>query len=490
MKRGLPKHGLTRLLTGLSLALLLVASTVGANVTAEEPGDQPSQQVVDAASVSFVLHYQGQLLNPATGAPKPNGDYSMIFKIYNAPTGGTALWTESKNVSVTDGLFSTLLGDTTALDPAVFTGQDLWLGVTVGSDPEATPRQRIAYSAYAMHALNADTVDGQHAAAFAAASHNHDSAYVNDDAGEVGNPDVPNGALAPEKITGTAWTSANMGAGSGLDADTLDGNDSSAFAAASHNHDSAYVNDDAGEVGNPDVPNGALAPEKITGTAWTSANMGAGSGLDADTLDGNDSSAFAAASHNHDSAYVNASGPDSMSGSSAGPILTVEQTGSGPAIQSVGSINADSLQYNNARTHYLTIPAEAFHPGSNVNYFNTYGMGGAYISATGGNALVAPVHLPDGATVTKMTVYFNDSSTSDMTVYFHRLSYIGGGYFNLATVTSSGTAGYYTKTDTTISYATIDNTDGGYLIYAYSTAWDSNLKLMGVTITYTISEAP
>ena len=427
MKRGLPKHGLTRLLTGLSLALLLVASTVGANVTAEEPGDQPSQQVVDAASVSFVLHYQGQLLNPATGAPKPNGDYSMIFKIYNAPTGGTALWTESKNVSVTDGLFSTLLGDTTALDPAVFTGQDLWLGVTVGSDPEATPRQRIAYSAYAMHALNADTVDGQHAAA---------------------------------------------------------------FAAASHNHDSAYVNDDAGEVGNPDVPNGALAPEKITGTAWTSANMGAGSGLDADTLDGNDSSAFAAASHNHDSAYVNASGPDSMSGSSAGPILTVEQTGSGPAIQSVGSINADSLQYNNARTHYLTIPAEAFHPGSNVNYFNTYGMGGAYISATGGNALVAPVHLPDGATVTKMTVYFNDSSTSDMTVYFHRLSYTGGGYFNLATVTSSGTAGYYTKTDTTISYATIDNTDGGYLIYAYSTAWDSNLKLMGVTITYTISEAP
>lgn len=40
---------------------------------------------------------------------------------------------------------------------------------------------------------------------------------------------------------------------------------------------------------------------------------GAGSGLDADTLDGNHASAFASASHNHDSRYVNVAG-DAMTG--------------------------------------------------------------------------------------------------------------------------------------------------------------------------------
>src|SRR5687767_6004615 len=36
--------------------------------------------------------------------------------------------------------------------------------------------------------------------------------------------------------SGTVWTSANDGAGSGLDADTLDGQQGAAFAAASHGH--------------------------------------------------------------------------------------------------------------------------------------------------------------------------------------------------------------------------------------------------------------
>jgi hypothetical protein len=46
------------------------------------------------------------------------------------------------------------------------------------------------------------------------------------------------------------------------------------------------VNDDSGEVGDADVPSGGLSPDRINGTAWTGANDGTGSGLDADTLDG------------------------------------------------------------------------------------------------------------------------------------------------------------------------------------------------------------
>ncbi|NOK60959.1 MAG: hypothetical protein GFH27_549289n59 [Chloroflexi bacterium AL-W] len=60
------------------------------------------------------------------------------------------------------------------LNAADFNGQGLWLGIQVGSDPEMTPRQRIGYAAYAMHALDADTLDGQTSSDFAATDHSHD----------------------------------------------------------------------------------------------------------------------------------------------------------------------------------------------------------------------------------------------------------------------------------------------------------------------------
>jgi len=56
---------------------------------------------------------------------------------------------------------------------------------------------------------------------------------------------IPNtgSASSPDALTWgpfNLWTSGNDGPGSGLDADTLDGMSSSAFAAASHDHDSRY----------------------------------------------------------------------------------------------------------------------------------------------------------------------------------------------------------------------------------------------------------
>jgi len=49
---------------------------------------------------------------------------------------------------------------------------------------------------------------------------------------------------------GTAWHSGNDGSGSGLDADTVDGQHASAFSSSGHNHDSTYVKKDSdGNVG-------------------------------------------------------------------------------------------------------------------------------------------------------------------------------------------------------------------------------------------------
>ena len=138
------------------------------------PEQNPPAAVAAAPIAAPVINYQGRLVDPATNAPISDGSYTMAFALYTAETGGTPVWTESKDVNVSNGLFSTLLGDTTPLNAADFNSQGLWLGIQVGSDPEMTPRQRIGYAAYAMHALDADTLDGQQSSDFAAADHTHD----------------------------------------------------------------------------------------------------------------------------------------------------------------------------------------------------------------------------------------------------------------------------------------------------------------------------
>lgn len=94
------------------------------------------------------INLQGKLTDPASGAPR-NGPFSVTFKIYAAPSGGTALFTESQTVSVDNGVFSTHLGSTALLTPDLFSGASAYLGITVSPDTEMTPRQQLVMSPYA-----------------------------------------------------------------------------------------------------------------------------------------------------------------------------------------------------------------------------------------------------------------------------------------------------------------------------------------------------
>ena len=111
----------------------------------------------DAAVPDFMTQ-QGRLLD-ATGAPI-NGELSFVFSVYDAPTAGTVLWTETTNVTLADGFFSVQLGAATALDPAVFDGSTLYLGVRVGADEEMSPRQSLVSTPYAFAANTADNATG------------------------------------------------------------------------------------------------------------------------------------------------------------------------------------------------------------------------------------------------------------------------------------------------------------------------------------------
>lgn len=371
-------------------AVIMSLILLGRHVNAE-PSRPGQMEVESVAPATPLLAYQGRLLDPATGAPRPNGMYHMIFSLYDVDSGGTALWSETKNISITNGLFSALLGDTTPFDLAHFDGRALWLGVTVGADPEAAPRQVLAYAPYALHAKNAETLGGQSPAAFAAAAHTHSAA------------DITSGMLATDRYSAYADLVAESKIGSGA----------AQVAVGDHNHDGRYYTE-------------------------SEAN----------------------------GRFVNSAG-DSMSGA-----LTVPR-----------------LLYPTPHTHYFIIGSEGFVPGSNVAYTNTYGNGGAYI-ASGSGALVAPVHLPQGAVVTAFKVFFYDTSGANMTVYLDRQFMTGGAFGDMATISSAGVSGYDSRSTTAITNPTVDNTAASYLVYAYSDAWDSNLRIKGALITYTIQEAP
>ena len=109
------------------------------------------------ASVPQLMTYQGLLKN-ASGSYL-TGTYSMTFRIYNASTGGTALWTETQStVSVSSGSCSVQLGSVQALTLPFTEGY--WLSVQVGADAEMTPRVRltsVGYSYRSDEALNGFT---------------------------------------------------------------------------------------------------------------------------------------------------------------------------------------------------------------------------------------------------------------------------------------------------------------------------------------------
>lgn len=89
------------------------------------------------------MNAQGRLSNSGGFV---TGDYNIAFTIYNAESGGSALWTETHDgankVSVSNGYFSTTLGIINPIEDLNFL-QDYWLAVNVENSGEMTPRHRL-----------------------------------------------------------------------------------------------------------------------------------------------------------------------------------------------------------------------------------------------------------------------------------------------------------------------------------------------------------
>ena len=112
-----------------------------------------------SAEVPQLINYQGRLTDTGSN-PVADGPYLIKFIIYDDL--GTEIWnSQYQTVQVAGGFFNVNLGESPmpALPNDLFEDTIRYLGVTVGTDDEITPRTRLISSGYAYHALRADTAD-------------------------------------------------------------------------------------------------------------------------------------------------------------------------------------------------------------------------------------------------------------------------------------------------------------------------------------------
>ncbi|MBL7974016.1 MAG: hypothetical protein JNJ85_03835, partial [Candidatus Kapabacteria bacterium] len=108
------------------------------------------------AEVPKTISYQGVLTN-SIDEPFPDGTYTISFSLYDAATGSTALWTESRQVKTKFGVFDATLGETVPFD--LLFDKPYWLGITVQGQQELSPRLALVSSPYSFNSVRATVAD-------------------------------------------------------------------------------------------------------------------------------------------------------------------------------------------------------------------------------------------------------------------------------------------------------------------------------------------
>jgi len=143
-----------RALFSVSLGYLLCAASALAS-----PQATAQTSTIPAA----LFRMSGTLLTPA-GEPR-TGQVVLIASVYSDATDPTPLWTEVQLVDLmTGGRYAINVGAT--LDGGVpkelfVSGSARWIGVAVQGEPEQQPRTMLASQAYAVKAVDADTLGGK-----------------------------------------------------------------------------------------------------------------------------------------------------------------------------------------------------------------------------------------------------------------------------------------------------------------------------------------
>ena len=151
-----------------------------------------------------------------------------------------------------------------------------------------------------------------------------------------------------------------------------------------------------------------------------------------------------------------------------------------------GLLYSNLVQAQSTVTGYVSVPAAAFVPGSSGW---AYVCNGTYISLqdTYGQ-FYAPVELPHGATVTKVTVYWYDGGAGNVWCELRRFN--STDYKVMAgNMESSGAPGLGSSHDDTIAYATIDNSRYAYFLEVRITG-QPNYGFKYAVVEHTLPSVP
>ncbi|MCB0480833.1 MAG: hypothetical protein KDC83_05340 [Flavobacteriales bacterium] len=168
-----------------------------------------------------------------------------------------------------------------------------------------------------------------------------------------------------------------------------------------------------------------------------------------------------------------------------------------------GDIQIDGdYTYESAKTSYMSFHSSAFEistTNQSVSAYRQYltsGTTGVMRVGTQGGLisndayLIAPVHLPHGATVTEVSALVYDAnSTYNAQVRLVNQLHASGFMAEMSNASSVGNSGNQTLVDNTIANATIDNSSKVYSLIFETKEALTTIQLASVRITYTITKA-
>lgn len=165
------------------------------------------------------ITYHGKLTD-TSDVPVADGNYDFTIRIFDAVTGGSCVWSArgtcgtptAKSVSVSKGIFYTILGESGDNALNLDFNSNYWVEIKVGTNSPMSPRRKITATS---HAINSSKLDGQSSSYYldTSATEQTKSGNLNiggnvsvtgtykDKDGDVGT----SGQVLSSTVTGTDW---------------------------------------------------------------------------------------------------------------------------------------------------------------------------------------------------------------------------------------------------------------------------------------------
>ncbi|MFQ5400302.1 MAG: hypothetical protein ACE5E7_11975 [Anaerolineae bacterium] len=172
------------------------------------------------------------------------------------------------------------------------------------------------------------------------------------------------------------------------------------------------------------------------------------------------------------------------------PAVTIQNLGGGssPALVVTGTTHLEGAVTWKPITSSLSLPAAAFNPNSGGYTFTNNGH-----TLTPGNVsstlYLTPVQLPQGATVTRVTFYWTDSSiNSNGSASLYRIDMAGSESLMALTATTGSSGTPSSSSTTAILNSSIDNSLYGYYVWLSLPVNNGTVVAHGVIVEYTIDQ--